>query len=314
MSNVLLHQRSVGLTASPEFTKKGLATHAVNFGLLCGHGCAYCSTPALMRTNPFFGEQNTTSFKMFQSKTVVFDPWTAIRVSKKVHTLTSKDIVMLSTVTDPYAPEVVERKTSRECLAEILKNSPAQVRILTKNAAVVNDLDIISSYPGRVTVGLSITAPKEKEHLAHILEPNASTISKRLEAYRQISEAGVRIYGMLCPCIPGLASDPDDFESMLKAVLEFNPEFIWTEPVNPRGPGLNMCVQALSSQGHAQEAGLIQEITKKEMYSHYMCDFIDMATDTADKLGCLDKLKILIYSDGDGLNVDDRSVVWLKRR
>jgi hypothetical protein len=75
-----------------------------------------------------------------------------------------------------------------------------------------------------------------------------------------------------------------------------------------------MCVSALLSQGHAQEAGLIQEITKKEMYFHYMCDFIDMATDTAEKLGCLDKLKILIYSDGDGLNVDDRAVVWLKRR
>ena len=32
-----------GITCTPEFEKKGLATHAVNVGTKCGHGCLYCS-------------------------------------------------------------------------------------------------------------------------------------------------------------------------------------------------------------------------------------------------------------------------------
>jgi DNA repair photolyase len=43
-------KRKISITRSIEFEKKKLATHALNVGLLCGHGCLYCSTPAMMRT------------------------------------------------------------------------------------------------------------------------------------------------------------------------------------------------------------------------------------------------------------------------
>jgi len=39
---------------SKEFEKKGLATHSVNVGLLCGHKCTYCSTPAMIRAHSLF--------------------------------------------------------------------------------------------------------------------------------------------------------------------------------------------------------------------------------------------------------------------
>ena len=38
-----------GITRTPEFEKKGLATHAVNGGTECGHGCRYCSTGEVSR-------------------------------------------------------------------------------------------------------------------------------------------------------------------------------------------------------------------------------------------------------------------------
>lgn len=43
-------KRKFSITRSNEFARKKLATHALNVGLLCGHGCLYCSTPAMMRT------------------------------------------------------------------------------------------------------------------------------------------------------------------------------------------------------------------------------------------------------------------------
>jgi DNA repair photolyase len=43
-------RRKISITRSNEFKKKKLASHALNVGTLCGHGCLYCSTPSMMRT------------------------------------------------------------------------------------------------------------------------------------------------------------------------------------------------------------------------------------------------------------------------
>jgi hypothetical protein len=38
-----------GIQPSPEFTKKGLASYAVNVGSKCGHEWTYCSTGTMFR-------------------------------------------------------------------------------------------------------------------------------------------------------------------------------------------------------------------------------------------------------------------------
>ncbi len=43
-----------GISRTPEFERKKLATHAVNVGTKCGHGCTYCSTGSLLRMHPSF--------------------------------------------------------------------------------------------------------------------------------------------------------------------------------------------------------------------------------------------------------------------
>lgn len=48
------YELKTGITRTPEFMKKGLATHATNIGTKCGHGCLYGSTCAVLRTHPSF--------------------------------------------------------------------------------------------------------------------------------------------------------------------------------------------------------------------------------------------------------------------
>ena len=45
---------ATGIEPSKEFEKKGLARYAVNVGTKCGHGCAYCSTGAVLRMHDSF--------------------------------------------------------------------------------------------------------------------------------------------------------------------------------------------------------------------------------------------------------------------
>jgi len=313
MSNVLTCQRNIGITLSNEFAKKQLATHAVNCGLICGHACKYCSTPSLIRTHSFFKANNITSFAALEGGTAIVDLWTHLRVQRQSMKLDSSDVVMMSTLTDCWAPEAQERNLGRHLLSAILSKSTCSVRILTKNASIVKDFDLISKYRNRVMVGLSITAPVHNEHLVKVIEPNASSITERLQVLYMARDMGLRTYGMICPVLPGIGTSQAGYESMLDSVLAASPEMIWTEPLNARGPGIINCANALQRKGFGLIAHELEMIRSTHFHQLYVEDLINTATTAAVARGCLDRLKILIYSDGDGYNVNDAAVIWLKR-
>jgi len=110
-------------------------------------------------------------------------------------------MVMVSTISDAWAPEAKKQDLGRRCLEKLLTGSKCQVRILTKNASLVEDFDLISLYRERVLVGFSITGPESKSGILKIIEPHASTIGERMEAMRRVQAEGLRTDGMLCPCL-----------------------------------------------------------------------------------------------------------------
>ncbi|WP_459934016.1 radical SAM family protein [Fundidesulfovibrio butyratiphilus] len=254
-----------------------------------------------------------TSFAALESGTAVVDLWTHLRIQRQSIKLDSSDVVMMSTLTDCWAPEAQERNLGRHLLSTILSKSTCSVRILTKNASIANDFDLISKYRNRVIVGLSITAPVHNEYLVKVIEPNASCISERLEALYMARDMGLRTYGMICPVLPGIGTSQSDYESMLDSVLAANPEMIWTEPLNARGPGIVNCANALQRKGYGLHAHAFEMIRSSQFHQLYVEGLINTATNAALSRACLDKLRILVYSDGDGYNVNDAAVIWLKR-
>jgi len=311
---VKIVERKCAITRSPEFEKKQLATHALNIGVLCGHGCLYCSTPAILRTQPkLFPEYEGSAFKAFAAGAAVVDPTTPDRLDRDLASLQPTDTVMLSTLTDAWSPEAQTYGLGRKCLEKLLRESKARVRILTKNAAVANELDLLSEYRDRVTLSLSITAPLSKEKVAEVLEPKASSIKERLDALQAAHEAKVPIFGMLCPCLPGVANRLGYLEEMLDMILPFEPETIWAEPVNPRGPGLRLCQEALVDAGFIAIANEVRFIRGQREHAHYTTRLIGTLQTATANLGLKPRLKILVYEDGEGFAGDASSVVWLKR-
>ena len=304
-------ERKVGITKSPEFNKKTLATHALNVGLLCGHGCAYCSTPSLIRTHDYFKKIGKTSFEVFGEGGAVVDPSTPDRIDSELKKLKPTDVLMISTTSDCWSPEAQLSNLGRRILEKVLVMSDCQVRILTKNAAIVKEFDLIVNFKDRVRLGLSITGPVGKEHLVKILEPNASLISERFMALRTAHGLGIKTFGKLCPVLPGIGDDRSDFEEMIDMVLSCDPEAIWTEPLNPRGPGISRCVELLQLNGHRQTAAKFDMIRNAKRHGYYVFDLINMANDVAKSRGCFDKLKILVYANGEGWGLDSSRVIWL---
>lgn len=305
--------RKCTITRSLEFEKKTLATHAINVGVLCGHGCLYCSTPAILRTqSKLFPEYDGSAFKAFAVGAAVVDPTTPDRLGRELSALRPTDTVMLSTLTDAWSPEAQEFDLGRRCLEKLLRESKARVRILTKNAAVANELDLLAEFRDRVTLGLSITAPLSKAKVAEVLEPRASSIQERLDALQAAHKAKVPIFGMLCPCLPGVADRPDDLDEMLDMIKPFAPEAIWAEPVNARGPGLRLCQEALAEAGSIAIANEVSFIRGQREHLDYTARLIGTLNVAAASAGVKSLLKILVYDDGDRFGGDASSVIWLK--
>jgi DNA repair photolyase len=166
-----------GISRTPEFEKKRLASFAVNIGTKCGHDCLYCSTGALLRMHKSFKEAGENPFG---HGFAIVDPSTPDRVAKDALRIRQRGMVQLCTVVDAWAPEAQEHTLGRRCLSAILSQPGWTVRVLTKNAAVMKDFDLVHQHRDRVLIGLSITATPDKSGVLSVLEPNASPIREQI--------------------------------------------------------------------------------------------------------------------------------------
>ena len=170
--------------------------------------------------------------KPFEFGYSIVDPTTPDRVAEDAQRIrfTSRGMVQLSTIVDAWSPEAQTYDIGRRCLTAILAEPGWTVRILTKNAAIVRDFDIIEQHRDRVLVGLSLTATPAKSDRMLIVEPYASPITERLAALDEAHRRGLRTYAMLCPVLPTIADGARDIDELVDLALAFGAEEFFVEP------------------------------------------------------------------------------------
>ncbi len=163
----------------------------------CEHGCVYCFARP---THSFMGLSPGLDFesKLFAK------PDAARLLDKEL----SKDgyqprTIAIGTNTDPYQPIEKQYRIMREIL-EVLEARGHPVGIVTKSALVTRDIDILSRMAERGLAKVALSVTTMDRMLARTMEPRASTPTKRLEAIRQLSDAGIPASVMVAPIIPGL--------------------------------------------------------------------------------------------------------------
>src|SRR5712671_7930024 len=163
----------------------------------CEHGCVYCfarPTHAYLGLSPGLD---------FESK--LFAKPDAPRLLERELSAAGYQprTIAIGTNTDPYQPIEREYRVMRGIL-EVLERCGHPVGIVTKSALVLRDLDILARLAERnlVKVALSVTTLDAK--LARTMEPRAATPSRRLEALRQLSAAGIPTSVMVAPVIPAI--------------------------------------------------------------------------------------------------------------
>ncbi|MBB5538597.1 PA0069 family radical SAM protein [Rhizobium giardinii] len=163
----------------------------------CEHGCIYCfarPTHAYMGLSPGLDFETKLYAKPDAAKLLERE---LAKPGYKVRP------IAIGTNTDPYQPIEKEWRIMRQVL-EVLKACDHPVMIVTKSAMVMRDIDLLApmAEKGLAKVGLSVTTLDRK--LARLMEPRASTPSKRLEAIKALAEAGIPSTVMMAPVVPAL--------------------------------------------------------------------------------------------------------------
>lgn len=163
----------------------------------CEHGCVYCYARP---SHGFLGHSTGLDFEtQLYAKTNVAE--VLERELSRPNYLPKT--IALGTVTDPYQPIERGLQLTRSVL-EVLERAQHPVGIVTKSALVTRDIDILSRLAQRGLVKVAVSVTTLDRALARAMEPRASTPTRRIEAIRRLSDAGIPVTVMVAPIIPAL--------------------------------------------------------------------------------------------------------------
>tara|TARA_R110002050_G_scaffold48356_3_gene112527 strand:- start:90030 stop:91103 length:1074 start_codon:yes stop_codon:yes gene_type:complete len=165
----------------------------------CEHGCIYCYA---RNTHEYWGYSAGLDFE----RKILIKKDAPNLLEKKLQSKNWKaQTIVLSGNTDCYQPAEKKFEITKACLELFLKYKHP-VGIITKNALILRDLDILAELAKYNLIGVNLSITSLSEETRRILEPRTTTIKKRLETIRVLSENNIPVNAMLAPIIPGINS------------------------------------------------------------------------------------------------------------
>jgi DNA repair photolyase len=182
-------------------------TQSINPYRGCEHGCIYCYARP---THAYLNHSAGLDFE-----TQLYAKGNAVELLRA--TLAKRgyqpSAINFGANTDPYQPIERAHRLTRG-LIEVLADVRHPLTIVTKNALVERDIDLLApmAEQGLVQVFVSVTTLDNR--LASRLEPRASAPHRRIQAIRALHEAKIPVGVFVAPLIPML-TDKD-----MEAILE----------------------------------------------------------------------------------------------
>ena len=182
----------------------------------CEHGCTYCYA---RNAHEYWGYSAGLDFER------------KIIVKKNAPELLRKFLmnpkweplpISLSGNTDCYQPAERKFGITRMLLETCLEfNQP--VGIITKNAGILRDKDLLVKMAEKKLVSVLISITSFDEELRRVMEPRTTTGRQRIRTIRELSDSGVRMGVMLGPMIPGL--NEHEMQRIMKSAAENGASF-----------------------------------------------------------------------------------------
>lgn len=177
----------------------------------CEHGCAYCYARP---THEYLGYSAGIDF---ETKIIVKENAPELLREKLMSKSWTGEMITISGNTDCYQP--IERKLeiTRRCV-EVMAQFNNPLAMITKNKLVTRDIDHLQKLAAVNAALVFISVTTLDHELCGVLEPRTSRPQARLEAIRQLAEAGIPVGVNVAPVIPGLTDH--EMPAILKAAKE----------------------------------------------------------------------------------------------
>ena len=146
------------------------------------------------------------------------------------------EAVAMGTNTDPYQRCEGKYRLTRGVVQALTEHSNP-FSILTKSPLVLRDVDLITEAARRTDVTVNFSIGTLDERVWRATEPGTPHPRRRVEAMRQLAQAGIRTGALIAPVLPGLSDSPEQLAEVAGAIREAGGRVIGTLPLHLR-PGV----------------------------------------------------------------------------
>src|SRR5215216_4363760 len=182
----------------------------------CEHGCIYCYA---RNSHEYWGFNAGLDF---ESKIVVKKNAPELLRKFLMNPKWDATPIMLSGNTDCYQPAEQKFRITRKLL-EVCNEFNQPVGILTKNAWIIKDKDVLQEMARKGILSAMVSVTSFDDKLRRTMEPRTVTAKQRLKVIEELSSAGVRMGIMMGPMIPGL--NEHEMQRIMKAARDAGATF-----------------------------------------------------------------------------------------
>ena len=163
----------------------------------CEHGCVYCYARS---SHEYWGFSAGLDF---ESKIIVKPRAPELLEKEFLKSAYKPRVIMLSGNTDCYQPLEKKYKITRSLL-EVFEKYRNPVGIITKNALITRDIDLLEQLAQHELVSVIFSITTLNEDVRRLLEPRTASASKKLKAIEMLSAKNIPVGIMNAPIIPGI--------------------------------------------------------------------------------------------------------------
>ncbi|PZQ12594.1 MAG: radical SAM protein [Rhodanobacter denitrificans] len=172
-------------------------TQSINPILGCEHGCVYCYA------RPSHAYLNLSPGLDFETRL-----FAKVNAGERLRAELARPGYVCSPInlgsnTDPYQPAERRYRVARQVI-EVLAECRHPLTIITKNALVERDLDLLAPMARERLVQVFVSVTSLDNRLSSALEPRASAPHRRIETIANLTAAGVPCGVMVAPIIPAV--------------------------------------------------------------------------------------------------------------
>jgi DNA repair photolyase len=190
----------------------------------CEFACKYCYA---RYTHEFMEMHDGADFE----RKIYVKQQTAWLLRQELKKVKRGEEIAIGTATDPYQPAEKRFEITRGILEELALHHGLAIGIVSKSDLIRRDVELLRRVAEHNSLYVNLTITTLNTKLARILEPRAPRPDLRLDAIRELRQAGIKA-GVICaPVLPGITDSPAALDALVSATKQAGGSYIYANPL-----------------------------------------------------------------------------------